>query len=75
MKRFLLLFLVVINLSVLPSFADDQIAEITADSTSSDVLVDLPKDLEPGYHQVDVEVTDPDTGEASIETINFCKDK
>ena len=75
MKRFLLLFLVVVNLSVLPSFADDQIAEITADSTSSDVLVDLPKDLEPGYHQVDVEVTDPDTGEASIETINFCKDK
>jgi hypothetical protein len=75
MKRFLLLFLVVINLSVLPSFADDQIAEITADSTSSDVLVDLPEDLEPGYHQVDVEVTDPDTGETSIETINFCKDK
>lgn len=75
MKRFLLLFLVVINLSVLPSFADDQIAEITADSTSSDVLVDLPQDLEPGYHQVDVEVIDPDTGEASIETIDFCKDK
>jgi hypothetical protein len=75
MKRFLLLSLVVINLSVLPSFADDQIAEITADSTSSDVLVDLPQDLEPGYHQVDVEVIDPDTGEASIETIDFCKDK
>ena len=53
----------------------DQIAEITADSTSSDVLVDLPQDLEPGYHQVDVEVIDPDTGEASIETIDFCKDK
>jgi len=75
MKRFLLVFLFAINLSVLPSFADDQIAEITAESSSSDVLIDLPEDLEPGYHQVDVEVIDPDTGEASIETINFCKDK
>ena len=75
MKKFLLIFLFATNLSIFPSFADDQIAEITAESVSSDVLVDLPEDLEPGYHQVDVEVIDPDTGEASVETIDFCKDK
>ena len=75
MKKFLLIFLFATNLSIFPSFADDQIAEITAESVTSDVLVDLPEDLEPGYHQVDVEVIDPDTGEASVETIDFCKDK
>ncbi|CAB4884543.1 unannotated protein [freshwater metagenome] len=74
MKKLLLIALLFLNFSTFPSFADDEITEIIATAESADVLVDLPDDLEPGYHIVTVDVVDPDTGESTQEDISFCKD-
>ena len=75
MKKFLLLFIVALNLSVIPTHADDEIAELIATGPSADVLIDLPSDLPPGYHSANAQVTDPDTGAITVEQIKFCKDK
>ena len=75
MRKFLLLFIVALNLSVIPTHADDEIAELIATGPSADVLIDLPSDLPPGYHSANAQVTDPDTGAITVEQIKFCKDK
>lgn len=75
MRKFLLLFIVALNLSVIPTYADDEIAELVATGPSADVLIDLPSDLPPGFHSANAQVTDPDTGATTVEQINFCKDK
>ena len=75
MRKFLLLFVVALNLSVIPTHADDEIAELVATGPSADVLIDLPSDLPPGFHSANAQVTDPDTGATTVEQINFCKDK
>ena len=74
MKKFLLICLLFLNASTIPAFADDQIAEITATGSTADVLVDLPEDLLPGYHEVGIDVIDPDTQKVTRENVSFCKD-
>jgi hypothetical protein len=74
MKKLLLLALLFLNLSTFASFADDTIAEITATAPTADVLVDLPEDLPAGYHEVGVDVVDPDSGKVTTENVKFCKD-
>ena len=75
MRKFLLLLIVALNLSVIPTQADDEITELIATGPSADVLIDLPSDLPPGFHSANAEVTDPDTGVTTVEQIKFCKDK
>ena len=67
MRKFLLLFIVALNLSVIPTYADDEIAELVATGPSADVLIDLPSDLPPGFHSANAQVTDPDTGATTVE--------
>jgi len=74
-KKLLLLALVVLNFSVVPAFADDQVADITTTGPTADVVIDLPADLPPGYHTAVAAVTDPDTKQVTNEEIRFCKDK
>jgi hypothetical protein len=74
MKKFLLICLLFLNASTIPAFGDDQIAEITATGSTADVLVDLPEDLLPGYHEVGIDVIDPDTQKVTRENVSFCKD-
>ncbi len=73
MKKLLLIALLFLNFSTIPSFAVDEITELTATGSNADVLIELPEDLPPGYHSTVVEVTDPDTGDVSEENIIFCK--
>ena len=75
MKKLLLLITILLNFSLMPLHADDQLADIVSTDSTADVLIDLPPDLPPGYHTAAVEVTDPDTQEVTTEDINFCKDK
>jgi len=74
-RKFLLIALLFLNFATIPSFADDQIAELTSTDPTTDVVIDLPADLPPGYHSAIAEVTDPETGEVTEEDIKFCKDK
>jgi hypothetical protein len=74
-KKLLLLLVILLNFSIIPTHADDQVADLIADGTSADVLIDLPSDLAPGYHTAIAQITDPDTGQVTEEEINFCKDK
>jgi len=74
MRKLILLALIFLNFSIVPSFADDQVADITSVESSADVLIDLPEDLPAGYHSAISEVTDPETNEISEEETFFCKD-
>ena len=74
MRKLLLLALIFLNFSIIPSFADDQVADVTSVDTFADVLIDLPEDLPAGYHSAISEVTDPETNEISEEETLFCKD-
>jgi len=74
-KKLLLLLVILLNFSIIPTHADDQVADLIADGASADVLIDLPGDLPPGYHTAIAQITDPDTGEVTEEEIKFCKDK
>ena len=74
MRRFLLIFIFMLNFSTLNAVADDPVTEITATDVNQDVNIDLPDDLPPGYHIATAEVTDPETGEVTSQDIEFCKD-
>ena len=74
MRRFLLIFIFILNFSTLGAVADDPVTEITANDVNQDVNIDLPDDLPPGYHIATADVTDPETGEVTSQDIEFCKD-
>ncbi len=74
MRRFLLIFIFMLNFSTLNAIADDPVTEITATDVNQDVNIDLPDDLPPGYHIATADVTDPETGEVTSQDIEFCKD-
>jgi len=73
-RRLILLIVVVLNLSILTASADSNISTTTITGDDQRIGVEIPTDLEPGYHSVAVESIDPVTGEVSIENLNFCKD-
>jgi hypothetical protein len=75
MRKLLLLVVALLHFSLMPSMADDQVADLVANESSIDVLIDLPPDLPAGYHSTVVQVTDPETQEVTDEELNFCKDK
>ena len=73
-RRLILLIVVVLNFSVLAASAESDITTTTISASDQRIGVEVPDDLEPGYHSVAVESTDPTTGEISIEYLSFCKD-
>lgn len=73
-RRFLLIVVALLNLSLASAFADQTVTTTTISAQDQRIGVDIPADLEPGYHSVEVEATDPITGEITLENLSFCKD-
>ena len=73
MRKILLLVLLFLNLSVLPSWSADSVIidRITA-AEAEELDIQIPDDVPPGFHSVEIEVYD-DGGTLSIQEIAFCK--
>jgi hypothetical protein len=76
MKKILLLTIIFLNLSVLPSFAAEQkvVIDRLTQSEAEDLDIQIPDDVPPGYHSITIEVYD-DNGTVSQKDIEFCKDE
>jgi hypothetical protein len=76
MKKILLLAIIFLNLSVLPSFAAEQkvVIDRLTQSEAEDLDIQIPDDVPPGYHSITIEVYD-DNGTVSQKDIEFCKDE
>ena len=74
MRRLLLFLIVFLNFSFASAQADQQITDTTLQGDNSKLSIVVPPDLEPGYHSMSVEATDPVTGKTSTDVISFCKD-
>ena len=76
MKKILLLTIFLLNLSVLPSFADEQkvVIDRLTQSEAEDLDIEIPDDVPPGFHSITIEVYD-DNGTVSEKEIEFCKDE
>jgi len=73
MRKVLLLILLFLNLSVLPSWSADSVIidRITA-AEAEELDIEIPDDVPPGFHSVEIEVYD-DGGTLSKQEIVFCK--
>ncbi len=73
MRKILLLVLLFLNLSVLPSWSADSVIidRITA-AEAEELDIQIPDDVPPGFHSVEIEVYD-DGGTLSVQEIVFCK--
>jgi hypothetical protein len=73
MRKFLLLVLMFLNLSVLPSWSAENVIidRITA-AEAEELDIQIPDDVPPGFHSVEIEVYD-DGGTLSVQEIVFCK--
>ena len=76
MKKSLLLVIILLNLSVLPSFAAEQkvVIDRLTQSEAEDLNIEIPDDVPPGFHSITIEVYD-DNGTVSQKEIEFCKDE
>jgi hypothetical protein len=76
MKKILLLAIIFLNLSVLPSFAAEQkvVIDRLTQSEAEDLDITIPDDVPPGFHSITIEVYD-DKGTVSQKEIQFCKDE
>jgi hypothetical protein len=76
MKKPLLLVIILLNLSVLPSFAAEQkvVIDRLTQSEAEDLNIEIPDDVPPGFHSITIEVYD-DKGTVSQKEIEFCKDE
>jgi len=76
MKKILLLAIIFLNLSVLPSFAAEQkiLIDRLTQSEAEDLDIEIPDDVPPGFHSITIEVYD-DNGTVSQKEIEFCKDE
>lgn len=73
MRKLLLLALIVINFSVLPSFgADNVIIDRITQSEAEELDLTIPDDVPAGFHAIEIEVYD-DAGTVSKKEIPFCK--
>lgn len=72
MKRFLAFFLIFFLLGLSAGSADEVIIERITEQEAEELEIDIPEDLEAGYHEVVIEVYEGDVvvGER---TIGFCK--
>lgn len=76
MRKILLLTLMFLNLSVLPSFGAEQqvIIDRLSQSEAEDLQIEIPDSVPQGFHSITVEVYD-DNGTVSKKEIVFCKDE
>ena len=76
MKKILLVLIVFLNLSVLPTYAAEQkvVIDRLTQSEAEDLDIEIPDDVPPGYHSITIEVYD-DNGTVSQKEIQFCKDE
>ena len=76
MRKILLVAIIFLNLSVLPSFAAEQkvVIDRLTQSEAEDLDIQIPDDVPPGYHSITIEVYD-DNGTVSQKDIEFCKDE
>jgi hypothetical protein len=76
MKKILLLTIFLLNLSILPSFADEQkvVIDRLTQSEAEDLNIEIPDDVPQGFHSITIEVYD-DNGTVSQKEIQFCKDE
>lgn len=76
MKKILLLTIIFLNLSVLPSLSAEQkvVIDRLTQSEAEDLNIEIPDDVPPGYHSITIEVYD-DNGTVSQKEIEFCKDE
>jgi len=73
MRKVLLLILLFLNLSVLPSWSADSVIIDRITATEAEELdIEIPDDVPPGFHSVEIEVYD-DGGTLSKQEIVFCK--
>lgn len=73
MRKILLLILLFLNLSVLPSWsADEVIIDRISASEAEELDIEIPYDVPPGFHSVEIEVYD-ESGTLSKQEIVFCK--
>ena len=73
MRKLLLLAIIVINFSVLPSFgADNVIIDRITQSEAEELDLTIPDDVPAGFHSIEIEVYD-DRGTVTKKEIPFCK--
>lgn len=73
-RRLLLLVIALLNISLASAYADQQVLTTIINGNDQRIGIDIPADLESGYHSLAVEATDPITGEITVENVSFCKD-
>jgi hypothetical protein len=76
MKKFLLLALIFLNLTVLPADAVEKkvVIDRLTQSEAEDLDIEIPDEVPPGFHSITIEVYD-DNGTVSEKEIEFCKDE
>ena len=76
MRKLLLLALILLNFSLLPSNAAEQevIIDRLTESEAEDLDIEIPDSVPPGFHSITIEVYD-DNGTVSQKEIEFCKDE
>ena len=73
MRKLLLLAIVIINFSILPSFgADSVIVDRITQSEAEELDLTIPEEVPPGFHSIEIEVYD-DKKTVSKKEIPFCK--
>jgi hypothetical protein len=73
MRKLMLLILLLLNLSILPSWAADSVIIDRLSQTEAEELdIQIPVEVPPGFHSVEIEVYD-DAGTISSQEIVFCK--
>lgn len=73
-RRLILLLVILLNISMVTAYSANTVSTTTITGDDQRVGVEIPPDLEPGYHSVAVESTDPVSGVVSVEYLSFCKD-
>jgi hypothetical protein len=76
LKKILLVAIILLNLSVLPSLAAEKkvVIDRITQSEAEDLNIEIPDDVPPGFHSITIEVYD-DNGTVSQKEIEFCKDE
>ena len=76
MRKLLLLTLIFLNFSVLPTDAAERkvVIDRLTQSEAEDLDIEIPDDVPPGFHSITIEVYD-DNGTVSQKEIEFCKDE
>lgn len=73
-RKLTLAILVILQLSLLPSWGADTVLIDRVSSAEAEQLdIEIPNDVEPGYHEVEIQVYD-ENGVLDTKVLSFCKD-